>query len=60
MKLSQYLSANPACVEVDAMSRLCARFVAITAAAAATGECVRTLNNNNANNNTRIHGWAGV
>jgi hypothetical protein len=42
------------------MSSLCTRIVAMTAAAAAAGECVRALNNNNANNNTRIHGWAGV
>ncbi|MDR3446757.1 MULTISPECIES: hypothetical protein [unclassified Dyella] len=42
------------------MSSLCAKLVAMTAASASAGECLRALNNNNANNNTRINGWAGV
>jgi hypothetical protein len=42
------------------MSSLYAHILAMTAAAATAGECVRALNNNNANNNTRIHGRAGV
>nr|WP_255558056.1 hypothetical protein [Dyella sp. ASV24] len=42
------------------MSSLCAKLVAMTAAYASAAECLRALNNNNANNNTRINGWAGV
>lgn len=42
------------------MSSLHARFVSMTAALRAAGEASRTLNNRNANNNTRIDGWAGV
>lgn len=42
------------------MSSIHAIFIAMTAASASAGEHVRALNNNNANNNTRIHGWAGV
>ncbi|WP_430390094.1 hypothetical protein [Dyella sp. 20L07] len=37
-----------------------ARFVAMIVASATACERVRALNNNNANNNTRIDGWAGV
>lgn len=42
------------------MSSHHARFAAITAALHAAGEASRALNNPNANNNTRIDGWAGV
>lgn len=42
------------------MISLHAQLVAMTAASASANECVRALNNNNANNNTRNHGWAGV
>ncbi|WP_255412551.1 hypothetical protein [Dyella sp. C11] len=42
------------------MSRIHATLVAMTAASGAAGDCMRALNNNNANNNTRNHGWAGV
>jgi hypothetical protein len=52
------LSAAAACVEVGHMSFLCARFVAMTAAVTATANACAL--NNNANNNTRINGWAGV
>jgi len=54
------LSAGAACVEVGFMSSIHARFLAMTVASAMVGGCVRALNNNNANNHTRIHGWAGV
>lgn len=37
-----------------------ANLVAMTAASASATEHARALNNNNANNNTRNHGWAGV
>ncbi|HET6552749.1 MAG TPA: hypothetical protein VFG49_04355 [Dyella sp.] len=42
------------------MSSLSARFAAMTIASAMAGERALTLNNNNANNNTRTNGWAGV
>jgi len=42
------------------MTFLHARIVAMTAASAVANEHVRALNNNNANNNTRHDGWAGV
>lgn len=60
MKLYWRLSADARCVLVGGMSSLHAKLVAMTAASASAGECMRALNNNNANNNTRIHGWAGV
>jgi len=61
MKLSaKCLPAVAACGEVGSMSSIHARLHAMTAASAAAGECVRALNNNNANNNSRIDGWAGV
>ena len=61
MKLfASCLSAGAACVEVGSMSSIHARFLAMTVASAMAGECVRALNNNNVNNRTRIHGWAGV
>ena len=37
-----------------------AQLVAMTAASASAYESLRALNNNNANTNTRNHGWAGV
>jgi len=37
-----------------------AQLVAMTAASASAYESLRTLNNNNANTNTRSNGWAGV
>ena len=54
------LSAGATCDEVGDMISLDTQLVAMTAAAASANECVRALNNNNANNNTRNHGWAGV
>ncbi|WP_255557157.1 hypothetical protein [Dyella sp. ASV21] len=42
------------------MTSFSARLAAMTVASAMAGECVRALNNNNANNNTRDHGWASV
>ncbi len=42
------------------MSSIQAQLVAMTVASASAAACLRALNNNNANNNTRIHGWAGV
>lgn len=41
------------------MSSLDASFHAMTADPATAGR-LRALNNNNANTNTRNHGWAGV
>jgi hypothetical protein len=37
-----------------------AQLRAMTAASASAAGCLRALNNNNANNNTRMNGWAGV
>ncbi|WP_266182289.1 hypothetical protein [Dyella humicola] len=55
------LSAAGACVEVHAMSCIRAHFVSMTAtAASATARTHACALNNNANNNTRIDGWAGV
>jgi hypothetical protein len=55
------LSGAAACVEVDAMPCIRARFVSMTAtAASATARTHACALNNNANNNTRIDGWAGV
>jgi hypothetical protein len=54
------LPRRAACGEVVAMTLLHARIVAMTAASAVANEHVRALNNNNANNNTRNDGWAGV
>lgn len=42
------------------MTFLHARTVAMVAASAVANEHMRALNNNNANNNTRNDGWAGV
>ena len=60
MKLFPRLSVGATCVEVGRMISVHAKLTAMTAATASVGECLRALNNNNANNNTRIHGWAGV
>jgi hypothetical protein len=55
------LPAASACVEVDPMSRTCARFVSMVTitASAVANDHARALNNNG-NNNSRVHGWAGV
>lgn len=42
------------------MSSIYAQRHAMTVASASAAGCLRALNNNNANNNTRINGWAGV
>jgi hypothetical protein len=42
------------------MTSIHARMLAMAAASAVANEQLRALNNNNANNNTRIDGWAGV
>ncbi|WP_019466771.1 hypothetical protein [Dyella japonica] len=42
------------------MSSIHATLFAMTAASASAAVCLRALNNNNANNNTRMNGWAGV
>lgn len=42
------------------MSRLCARYLAMTIASATACARMHALNNNRANNNTRDNGWAGV
>ncbi|WP_255560025.1 hypothetical protein [Dyella sp. EPa41] len=42
------------------MSSVHARMIAMAAASALANEQLRALNNRNANNNTRIDGWAGV
>jgi len=42
------------------MSSNHAQLHAMNVASATAAGRVRALNNNNANNNTRIHGWAGV
>jgi hypothetical protein len=42
------------------MTFIHARMLAMAAASAVANEQLRALNNNNANNNTRIDGWAGV
>ncbi|WP_272946569.1 hypothetical protein [Dyella jiangningensis] len=42
------------------MTSIHARTIAMIAASAVANEHLRALNNNNANNNTRIDGWAGV
>ncbi|WP_267897391.1 hypothetical protein [Dyella solisilvae] len=42
------------------MSSIHARLVTMIAAVATANDRARALNNNNANNNTRIDGWAGV
>lgn len=57
--LSELLSVIVACVEVGVMSMYRARFVPalVTVVTSSTG--ARNLNNN-ANNNTRLNGWAGV
>lgn len=54
------LSATTACVEVGAMSCHRARFVSMLDTAAAAAVTQACALNNNANNNTRIDGWAGV
>jgi hypothetical protein len=55
------LSATTACVEVGVMSCIRACFVSMMAtAASATASAQACALNNNANNNTRIDGWAGV
>jgi hypothetical protein len=62
MKLfAKPLSAVSACVELDPMSRIRARFVSMLAiAVSATMSNHACALNNNANTNTRIDGWAGV
>jgi len=42
------------------MSCIRANLAAVVDASASPTCCLRALNNNNANNNTRNHGWAGV
>lgn len=42
------------------MSSIHATRLAIHTALSVVDASVRALNNNNANNNTRNHGWAGV
>jgi hypothetical protein len=58
MKLFQRLSVAATCDEVGSMFSLRANVIALAAAYAAVQ--ARALNNNNANTNTRMNGWAGV
>ena len=61
MYRSRYsLRRAPACGEVQAMNIFVASFaITIAAMPAGAGAAVNGLNNN-ANNNTRHYGWAGV
>ena len=54
------LPASAACAELSDMSSIHARLISMIAAVTTANDRVRALNNNNANNNTRIDGWAGV
>ncbi len=60
-RLMKRLPATWPCGELGRMYCIRARFVSMmaTAASAAASDHARALNNN-ANNNTRIDGWAGV